>query len=539
MPIDLPLAPPRAPALVEALKRSECYPHPIDRIDLIETHLSWVLLTGQYAYKIKKPVDLGFADFTTLERRRRFCEEEVRLNGRHAPSIYLGVAEIRDTPSGPALHGDGPVMEYAVRMRQFPQDALADRQLSTGALTIDHVRALAARVAAFHARAAVSSAYAPRGGPDSVLGTALENIAQMLRLRVEGADLRSLQALWRWTEHGFPVLRETAVWRHEQGYVRECHGDLHLGNLALIDGALTPFDGIEFNDDLRWIDVASDAAFVVMDFAAHGRDDLAGIFLDAYLEHTGDYRGLGMMRFYLVYRALVRAKVALLRQPADRAGFHRYLETAQRCTRRGAGAVIVMHGLSGSGKTTVAGALAAALGAIRVRSDVERKRLAGLSPLAGSGSGMETGLYTGDATRETYARLRSAATSIVQGGYPAVVDAAFLRHWQRELLRRAADEAGVPFVIVSLSADTDTLRERIRTRRAGGADASEASEPVLQHQIERQEPLSQDEQLSTLSLDSALPLEGPRWAACLRDLASRSGLAAGAGLIARREMSSS
>ena len=538
-PIDLPLEPPRAPALVEALRRSECYPHPADRIELIETHLSWVLLTGQYAYKIKKPIDLGFADFTTLERRRRFCEEEVRLNGRHAPSIYLGVAEIHDTPSGPALHDDGPVIEYAVRMRQFPSDALADRLLAGGSLTAEHMRALAARVAAFHGRAAVSSAYAPRGGPESVLGAALENIAQLLRLRVEGADLRGLQALWRWTEHGFPALREIAVWRHEQGYVRECHGDLHLGNIALIDGALTPFDGIEFNEDLRWIDVASDVAFTVMDLAAHDRDDLAGVFLDAYLEQTGDYGGLGMLRFYMVYRALVRAKVALLRQPADRAGFHHYLGIAQRCSRRGAAAIIVMHGLSGSGKTTAAGALATALGAIRVRSDVERKRLAGLAPLAGSGSGTGTGLYAGDATRATYARLRAAATSIVQGGYPAVVDAAFLRHWQRELLRRAADEAGVPFVIVSMSADTDTLRERIRSRRAGGADASEANAPVLQHQIEQQEPLSQDEQLSTLTLDSALPLEGPRWAACVRDLASRSGLAARAGLIARREMSSS
>ena len=520
--------------------RPESYPHPVDRIELIETHLSWVLLTGELAYKIKRPLDLGFADFSTLERRRHFCEEEVRLNRRYAPAIYLEVVAIRDTPSGPALQGDGPVIEYAVKMRQFPRDALASRMLEAGALSRDHVRSFAERVAAFHARAAVAGTVTPHGEPpgepDAVLAAALENIDQLTGMQLPQEHQLKLHELRLWSQRHFAGLREAALARKVGGFVRECHGDLHLDNVALLDGTLTPFDGIEFNATLRWIDIASDVAFAVMDLAAHGRPVLAWEFLDAYLEQSGDYAGLEMLRFYMVYRALVRAKVAMLRDPAESRAFVRYLDLAQACARPGTAAVFIMHGLSGSGKTTVAGALARALGAIRIRSDVERKRLAGRSPLERSRSEIGAGLYGEDATRATYARLQSLATRLIHAGLPVILDAGFLRLWQRDMMRNVAQEARVAFTIVSLRADEQTLRERIRARDAAGADASDADVPVLRHQIERQEPLSQDEHLSTLTMDSALPPEGPQWAACVRDLASRSGLAAAGGLIARHEI---
>jgi aminoglycoside phosphotransferase family enzyme len=295
--------PRREAARIDALMRPECYPHPVERIRLIETHLSWVLLTGEHAYKVKKPVDLGFADFSTLERRRHFCEEELRLNRRYAPSIYLDVVGIRETPRGPALRGDGPVIEYAVKMRQFPQDALASRMLEAGALSRDHVRSLAERIAAYHARAAVAGTVTrhgePPGEPDAVLGAALENIDQLTGMGLPHERQLKLHELRLWTQRHFAGLREAALARKVGGFVRECHGDLHLDNVALLDGTLTPFDGIEFNDKLRWIDVASDVAFAVMDLAAHGRPDLAWEFLDAYLEQTGDYAGLEMLRFYI------------------------------------------------------------------------------------------------------------------------------------------------------------------------------------------------------------------------------------------------
>jgi aminoglycoside phosphotransferase family enzyme/predicted kinase len=523
-PVDPPAAVLRGPALIEALRKPQCYPHAVDRIELIETHLSWALLAGEYAYKIKKPVDLGFADFSTLERRRHFCEEELRLNRRYAPAVYLEVVGIRDTPSGPALHGDGPVLEYAVKMCRFPQEALASRMLTAGRLSRDHVRSLAESVAAFHAAAAVAGAATLHGEPDAVLGVALENIVQMIDLRLPQEYQPKLHELRLWTERHFAGLRETVRARKSGGFVRECHGDLHLNNVALLEGALTPFDGIEFNDSLRWIDVASDVAFTVMDLAARGRSDLAWDFLDAWLERTGDYGALEVMRFYLVYRALVRAKVALLRQPPDCQEFARYLGTAQNYVKPGAPAVLIMHGLSGSGKTTVAGALARALGAVRIRSDVVRKQLAAYPSLARTHSAVGQGLYGEKSTHATYFALVTLAGRIAPAGFPVIVDAAFLRHCQRELMRRAAREAGASFIIISLRAPEKTLRERVRARLETGTDASEADESVLEHQLARQNPLSGDELLGTLTLDGAAAQTGRRWDACLRDLAARTGI---------------
>jgi aminoglycoside phosphotransferase family enzyme/predicted kinase len=518
-------------ALTEALRRPGSYPHPVCRIAVVETHLSWVFLTGSYAYKIKKPLDLGFADFSTLERRRHCCEEELRLNARYAPGLYLEVVAIRATRDGAALHGDGPVIEYAVKMRQFPGEALAASMIAAGVLSPGQAWALGGTVAAFHARAAVAGPGTPWAAPEAVLGDALENIAHMLRLRLPEQDALKLQALWSWTEARYAGLRETLARRKSEGFVRECHGDLHLGNVVLLDGALAPFDGIEFNEALRWTDVAADVAFTVMDFAAHGRGDLAVTFLDAWLEHTGDHGALAPLRFYLVYRALVRAKVALLRQPRDQAEFARYFATAQGYARPGAGAVFIMHGLSGSGKTTVAGALAQALGAVRIRSDVERKRLAGRPALARTDSEIAAGIYGEDDTRATYARLATLAEGIAGAGFAVIVDAAFLRRWQRELLARAARAADVPCTIVSVRAGESMLRERVQARDAAAADASEAGVAVLEHQLATQDPLSGDEMLGTLTLDGTAARSGPGWTACVRDLLARSGLAPGAGLV--------
>jgi len=517
----------RGPALIQALKRPECYPHPVDRIELIETHLSWVLLAGRYVYKVKKPLDLGFADFSTLERRRHFCEEELRLNSRYAPAIYLDVVGIRGTPSAPALHGDSPVIEYAVKMRRFPQELLASRMLEAGKLSRDQARSLAERVASFHAQAAVARASTPYGEPDAVLAAALENIRQLIGMVLPTIHQTMLHELWLWTERHFAGLRETIRARKSAGLIRECHGDLHLDNVALLDGAITPFDGIEFNDELRWIDIASDAAFTVMDLAAQGRPDLAWEFLDAWLEQTGDYAALELLPFYMIYRALVRAKVAWMRDPAEGGAFRRYLELARACAKPGVPAVFIMHGLSGSGKTTVATALGRAFGAIRIRSDVERKRLAGRSPLEQSHSGIGNGLYGEDATRATYEKLQSLATRLIRCGFPVVMDAAFLRRWQRDLLRRAAEDAHAPFTIVSLRTDAKTLRERIRARRDRGTDASEADEAVLQHQLAAQDPLAGSELLCTLTLDAAEAAGGEKWRAVVRDLSARSGLTSG------------
>jgi aminoglycoside phosphotransferase family enzyme/predicted kinase len=485
-----------------------------DRVRLVETHISYVLLTGDYAYKIKKAVRLGFLDFSTLDRRRRFCDEELRLNRRFAAALYLDVVAITGTPGAPVLGGSGPILDYAVRMRQFPDRMLLADLLDRHELTSAHVDALAASVADFHARAAIARVDARHGASDSVLAPALANFIEMAPLVWDASDRTTLDALEDWTRREHAAIRDALDRRRRDGMIRECHGDLHLGNIALVDGELTIFDCIEFNEAMRWIDTMSDAAFTVMDLEHRARADLAYRFLTAYLERSGDYAAAAVLRFYLVYRALVRAKVARLRaSQRDRRGRASpgdegagYLRLASSYALEASPAIVLMHGFSGSGKTTLAQAMVERGGAIRIRTDVERKRLAGLAAGASSGSMLASGLYASDATRRTYERVAACADAVVQGGFAAIVDAASLQRWQRDLLRERAAQRGVPFVIVDCVASAATLRARVTARALAGTDASEAGPAVLEHQLRTAEPLARDELAFTIACDADAPV---------------------------------
>ncbi len=463
-------------------------------VTLIETHISSVLLAGSHAYKLKKPVAFGFVDFSTLAAREHCCVEEVRLNRRTAPQIYLDVVRITGAETAPRLGGRGPAIDYAVRMRRFATRDLADRRARAGRLTAEHIDRLALAVADFHRKASPAPAAAGYGAPDQVLRWARENFALAL-LRLEDERLRArLQKLAQWTEDEF---RRRADWfaaRRAGGFIRECHGDLHLANIVLLDEVPVPFDGIEFNPELRFIDVASDVAFTVMDLIEHGLSRLAWRFLDRYFEATGDYALLGGLRFYAVYRALVRAKVSIIRahQPdtseAQRrvasAAFLRDLSLAERLSEAPVPVLVAVGGLSGSGKTTVAGLLIEHLGAVRVRSDVERKRLAGLRADARRGDDFGAGLYAPEMTVRTYARLHEVAATVLAAGHPVVVDAAMLRRGERDALRALADRLGVRCECLWCEAPWPTLRARVARRQARARDASDATVSVLRWQRE-------------------------------------------------------
>ncbi len=463
-------------------------------VTLMQTHISSVLLAGEYAYKLKKPVALSFVDFSTLAARRHFCAEEVRLNRRTAPQIYLDVVAVTGTDATPRFGGRGPTLDYAVRMRRFPTRDLADRRARAGRLSAVHIDRLAAEVAAFHGAAAPAPAGSDYGAPNKVLRWARENFALcLLRLDDETRRLR-LQRLARWTDDEFQRRAEFFAWRRANGFVRECHGDLHLANIVVIDGTPIPFDGIEFNPELHFIDVISDVAFTFMDLLRHGLPRLAWRFLNQYLEHSGDYDGLAGLRFYAVYRALVRAKVALIRahQPeADsarrregNAAFAKDLALAERLAETPPRLLALTAGLSGSGKTTVAGLLLEHLGAVRVRSDVERKRLAGLGARTRSRSAIDAGLYRPQMTSRTYARLQQVAESVLDAGYPLIVDAAFLRRHEREAQQALATRLGARFECLWCEAPPGTLRARIRRRIERDRDASDATLAVLARQCE-------------------------------------------------------
>jgi uncharacterized protein len=500
--------------LIRGLRRPTAFPHEVDSVRTLETHISYVLLTGRYAYKIKKAVDLGFVDYRTLTDRRRYCEEEVRLNHRLAPDIYLDVVPISGPAAAPVVGGSGPAIEYAVKMREFSQDALLSHMLGRGKLTTSHIDALADRVATFHGAIEVAGADGPFGRPDEVHRFALDNFAELHDHVDKESGRAALDALRQWTNREYHERRHQFQARRRQGFVRECHGDLHLNNIALVDDHITVFDCIEFNDHMRWGDVMGEVAFVVMDLEDRKRPDLAFRFLNGYLEHTGDYSGLAVLRFFLVYRAMVRAKVTWFRaaqlpsgqQKAEAiAEYLGYVKLAERFAQPPKPAIVLMHGLSGSGKTTCSQTLVEAIGGVRMRSDVERKRLHGLLARTHGRSAIDSGLYTSAATRQTYEHMYALARQIAAAGYVAIVDAASLKRWQRDMFRDLGSELGIPFVIFSVTASDATLRERVATRAAARKDASDADTEVLDHQQRTQDPLAVDEQPSIVTIESDAP----------------------------------
>lgn len=497
--------------LIDALQSVSCYPHPVSRLQRIETHASWVILTGEHVYKFKKPVNLGFLDYTTLEKRHRACLEELRLNRMLAPQLYLDVVPVTGSINQPRINGEGQAIEYAVHMHQFEQASQFDRLLAAGRLGNRELDEAADYVAAFHAATPVMTLQQPYGLPADMRQAVLENFAVAAANLPDQAGVE-LDRLNSWSEAEYDSHLACMESRRREGFVRECHGDLHLANLARYQDRVLAFDRIEFNESFRWLDVMNDSAFLIMDLLFHDRSDLAFRFLNRYLQQTGDYEGLALLRYYTVYRAMVRAKVAVLR----RAQLHdaasrdatlrdamRHIRLATSVTQRHPAILVIMHGVSGSGKTWVSDYLMSALPAIRLRSDVERKRLHGLDYRASSQSPVGGKLYTDSATLRTYERLCKLTASICNAGYAVIVDAACLSKWQRSMLADLARELAIPWLIVNCRAPESVLRQRLQARLAAGHDASEADLSVLEHQLEMAEPLDQHEIARSLDVDTS------------------------------------
>lgn len=473
---------------ISALLKPEAFTHEVDQLELIETHISWVVLTGKYAYKIKKPIDLGFLDFSTLEKRHECALAEVALNRPLAPDVYLGVVAISGDAAHPRVAGDGPVFEYAVKMHQFAQSAQLDRMLERGELQPEQIDAFATRIADFHQQADVVADTDPYGSAAAVWEPVAENFQHIRASQVPDMDTGVLDELERWARSVWQSLQTTFADRKAQGFVRQCHGDLHLRNLAWIEGEAVAFDCIEFNRNLSCIDVLCDVAFLVMDLQDRAQHSLANRFLNRYLETTGDYESLDVLPYYLAYRALVRAKVTAIRfgQPdlpdpdAVRREFEEYLRLARSYGHGDRPVLILTCGLSGSGKTTVTTPLLEHLGAIRLRSDVERKRLFGLRADESGRAAPGKGIYDAEAHERTYERLLALARSLISAGRSVIVDATFLERKRREPFRALAGELAAGFVLLQTTAPADELRRRIAGRQA---DASDADLSVLEAQL--------------------------------------------------------
>ncbi|ADE12385.1 bifunctional aminoglycoside phosphotransferase/ATP-binding protein [Sideroxydans lithotrophicus] len=489
--------------LIAALRDPHRHALNTSSVQLIETHISWVLLAGDYAYKIKKAVDLGFLDYTELGARRFYCDEEIRLNRRTAPGIYLDMVPIGGSPDDPDF-GARPAIEYAVRMRRFASASLMDELLQRDRILPHHIDSLAAVIARFHAALPVADPASTFGSAATVDTAVMQNYTQLRLLLKGSADREAISALEAASQAEFAECKEIFEQRRAQGFVRECHGDLHLGNIVLIGDEPVPFDCIEFNPALRWIDVMDELAFSVMDLLHRDHDEFAWRLLNACLEVSGDYGGIAVLRFYLAYRATVRAKVSAIRagqtdisrqaRATGLAACRSYLALARRCLAQYRPALIITHGLPGSGKTTFSQLALQQMGAIRIRSDVERKRLFGLGMLESSRSSAGD-IYSHEATQRTYARLHELARGLLLAGYPVIVDAAFLKEDEREMFRALAQHMSVPFAIAALHARDATLRERVGQRRN---DASEADLAVLELLQAKRHPLLPHELVQTV-----------------------------------------
>lgn len=506
--------------MIERLLSAAAYPHAVSRLELLETHISWVVLTGEFAYKIKKPVDFGFLDFRKLEDRRHYCEEELRLNRNWAPDLYLEVVPITQVGDDVRVGGEGAPVEYAVRMRQFDQSARLDHMIERGQLSDDHVLELAEEIAHRHERA---RRVPPAPGlQDTTERLIWENFGE-LQGEVPDPLLDRLRA---WLQHRIDTHGALMRERIETGFFRECHGDLHLANIVRLGDSMRAFDCIEFSRELREIDVVADYAFLTMDFIARGVVEYAYVFVNRYLEMTGDYDGARLLPLYVLYRAMVRAKVAVIGseqhaartdRAEDQHTIDRYCALARALTSDRPPVLVLMTGVSGSGKTWLSTRLIRALPALRLRSDLERKRLFGLAETEDSRSDIGAGIYDATASREVYGRLFDTAEHLLRAGINVILDAAFLDATNRRLARQLARSCAVRCVMVHAVADEKTLAERLE-RRAGGRDASEADLAVLRHQLHTRDPLDAEERAMSVTVDTAGDIDAAALAARIREL---------------------
>ncbi len=496
--------------LMHALCAPEAYPHEISKVKIIETHISRLLLTGNYVYKIKKPVNFGFLDFSSLEKRHFYCQEELRLNQRLSKNLYLEVVPITGSYSQPKISGSGNPIEYAVKMRQFPTGGLLSEFATQKILNASIIDELALLVAEFHQNTEVIEPHSMLGSAHTIKHWFNENFQHIHPLLSSQADKIQLETIKLWGKQEWRRNAGLFQIRLIDGFIRSVHGDLHLSNITLYQGTLTAFDCIEFNPMLRCIDVQNDIAFLLIDLWFFDYPQHAYRFLNRYLQLTGDYAGLQVLPYYLVYRALVLAKVALLRRTQQQQQtevtrlyqeYKKYLFLAEQFTQAPRVMLIITHGFSGAGKSVIAEQVANRIGAIWLRSDVERKRLFGYAPLADTDSAIDGGVYSKHHTRETYKHLEHQTREILSAGFSVIIDATFLKQTQRKPFQKLAETQGNPFIILSIEASEPELCRRIELRQN---DASEATIAVLHRQQGTAEPLSTEESAHTLTINSEL-----------------------------------
>lgn len=484
--------------LVNNLLKPECFAHEVSELRVIETHIAWLITTGEYVYKIKKPVNFGFLDFSTLEQRRYYCEEELRLNQRMSSDLYLEVVPISGSETEPRLADAGNPIEYAVKLKQFESGQLLSELLERDQFDPTWLEQLADKIADFHQRAPIVSPDSNWGEADSIGQLAEDNYQQINRSLLSADDLAELDRLADHSAKRFAQLEHLFRSRKLEGFVRECHGDLHLGNITLSDNQLIVFDCIEFNLEFRWIDRMADLAFLLMDLEARDHQRWANRCLNRYIEKSGDYDGFLLLPHYKSFRSMVRAKVAMLGEHPNQQEFRRYLNLTARYAEPAKPLLILMHGFSGVGKSTLAAELAQEINAIEVRSSVERRRI--YTEL--SRRGEEIKLHGADMDMRTFHRMSEISEVLMQAGQTVILDATFIKQRLRRHFEKLAQRYDYPIRIVDCSAPDAVIRERLTERKIRDREDSDADVTTYERQQSVYDALSEDEQKISLKADT-------------------------------------
>ncbi|MBI5588052.1 MAG: AAA family ATPase [Deltaproteobacteria bacterium] len=472
------------PPLIEALLDPSSYPAPPPTVSLRQTHISYILLAAEFAYKIKKPVDFGFLDFTTLDKRRFFCDEEVRLNKRLAPGIYLGVVPITKKDGGFRMEGAGEPVEYAVKMKRLSEDSILVRALERDEVSKDTIARIARVIAGFHKTAATDGRISSFGSPALIKKNTDENFIQTRAFIGHAISKRLYGRIKEYTDGFLSRNERLFIKRSGAGFIRDCHGDIHCEHISIADG-INIFDCIEFNERFRFSDVAADAAFLSMDLDFRNRADLARLFETIYFKASGDTDGAGVLDFYKCYRAYVRGKVEGFKSMEPEVGWEerslallnarRHFHLSGLYSSGGfRPSLVVVCGLSGTGKSTVACLIAGKTGFVRLSSDALRKELAGVEPSAHRFEDYGKGIYSDEFTERTYGGLIERALSYLKEGRSVVLDATFSRRRFIDAAKEASAQSGAEFNIVECVADGETVKKRLLKRRTEEVKGAEA-----------------------------------------------------------------
>jgi len=495
------------PPLIQQMLEPDFYPHPVQEpIELLQTHISFILLTGEYAYKIKKIVDFGFLDYSTLEKRRYFCEQELRMNQQQAPDLYLEVLPIIEIGDRFQLaEKEESGIEYVLKMRQFPEENLFINLFTQDKLTTKEMEELGKVVAQFHQNCPTNHEILKWGELAQIRHSIDGNYQKTQKYIGCCQTQEQYEQTKQYTDSFFETYQAVFQSRIDHHWIRECHGDLHLKNICLYQNKILLFDRIEFNEEFRFVDVMYDVAFVVMDLEGRGRADLGNRFLNTYIEQMGDWEGLQLLPFYLTRQAYVRAKVnsLILDDPAvseeqkeiAKQEAIQYYKLAWQYTRRSSGGIVMMSGLSGSGKSTTARKLSKRLNAIHIRSDAVRKHLAHV-PLYEPG-GEE--IYTLEMTEKTYQRLLELGLLLAKQGFWVILDAKYDQQEQRGAVIETCNSYQLPLQIIECTAPMDILQERLQHRQG---DIADATADLLTSQRAKAQPFTDDEKNYLTTIDT-------------------------------------